>query len=157
LIFYIVQHPKFPPLVRSCSSYHTANPLYNGNISQIDWWYGNDDVIKKYNYSYDGLNRITAADYSDNQQRDFSTSYSYDKNGNILTLTRMGYYDQNIEIDNLTYRYNGNQLTYVDDINDDNHQNYGFRDNGAFYPVQTRRGVSLPPDYSYDPNGNLIK
>ncbi len=149
------------PVVKPYSSYHTANPLYNGNIAQIDWISNSIDAppcVSTYCYQYDGLNRILTADYSDNQQRDFSTSYSYDKNGNILTLTRMGYYeDQNIQIDNLTYRYYGNQLTYVDDINDPNHQDYGFKDNGAFYPVQTRHGVSLPPDYSYDANGNLIK
>ena len=49
-------------------------------------------------------------------------------------------------IDDLTYTYNGNQLTSVNDINDNNHQNNGFSDNGSF----------LSNEYNYNENGNMI-
>ncbi|MBN2663978.1 MAG: RHS repeat protein, partial [Bacteroidales bacterium] len=130
--------------------YNTGNnPLYNGNISQIDWSSGS--VNASYQYNYDGLNRILSANYSDANSADFSTTYNYDLNGNIQHLTRMGYNGaQHVQIDDLSYIYNGNQLTYVDDENNANHQNFGFVDNGAFQS-------SLNPDYAYDANGNLTQ
>ena len=67
-----------------------------------------------------------------------STSYSYNKNGNIETLTREG-------IDNLTYTYKGNQLLSVDDQEGNEFQNNGFSDNGSFEPIE----------YVYDNNGNM--
>jgi len=44
--------------------YNTGQtPLYNGNISQIDWYSGS--VNASYKYNYDELNRILSANYSD--------------------------------------------------------------------------------------------
>ena len=63
---------------------------------------------------------------------------SYDLNGNIQSLKRNGGAD--LMIDDLTYAYNGNQLTKVDDAA--NAQ--GFTD------------VASSTDYMYDNNGNLI-
>ena len=64
---------------------------------------------------------------------------AYDKNGNIKKLQRYG----NALIDNLTYTYNGNQLTKVKDESDNA---YGFTD-----------GASAANEYTYDHNGNLTK
>jgi len=100
-----------------------------------------------YNFAYDGANRITAADFSGSGQH--NTSYTYDKNGNIESLTREGRHGgSNLygDIDNLTYTYNGNQLLSVNDVNDPNHQNNGFTDDGSF----------LNTEYTYDDNGNLL-
>ena len=124
-------------------------PLYNGNISQINWVYIGIDArpcVSTYNYQYDNLNRILSANFRG--EGDYSTSYSYDLSGNILNLTRNSEIGQ---IDNLTYHYDGNQLTYVDDIADGNHQNNSFTDNGAFLTGNSS------PDYLYDSNGNLTK
>src|SRR5690606_34631739 len=58
----------------------TGTPLYNGNISRAQWRTANTDSdLKHYNYSYDHLNRITAA-------TSHSSAYNvggitYDKNG----------------------------------------------------------------------------
>ncbi len=83
----------------------------------------------------------------------YNTQYSYDKNGNIETLSRMGQlggsnsYDF---IDNLTYSYSGNQLKYVNDLDnhDGDHQDNGFSDNGSFLTTN---------EYFYDLNGNLTQ
>ncbi len=37
--------------------------LYNGNIAETTWRTINDNIQRRYGYSYDGLNRITAAFY----------------------------------------------------------------------------------------------
>lgn len=46
----------------------------------------------------------------------------------------------------MVYAYTGNQLASVDDVDDDDHQNNGYTDNGSF----------LAAEYSYDNNGNMI-
>jgi len=79
---------------------------------------------------------------------DYNTSYSYDLNGNIKTLTRNGTINDNGDfgsIDELIYAYNGNQLLTVNDVNDPQHQNNGFSDNGSFEQQE----------YNFDANGNL--
>ncbi|MCK9271889.1 MAG: RHS repeat-associated core domain-containing protein, partial [Bacteroidales bacterium] len=122
------------------------NPQYNGNIAAMQWA-TKDFGANTYNFNYDGANRITVADFTGTGQH--NTSYSYDKNGNIMSLTRQGklgaseFYGM---IDQLTYAYNGNQLQSVHDVNDPNHQNNGFTDDGSF----------LNTEYTYDDNGNLL-
>ena len=122
------------------------NPQYNGNIAAMQWA-TEDFGANTYNFDYDGANRITVADFSGTGSH--NTSYSYDKNGNIMSLTRQGklgaseFYGM---IDQLTYAYNGNQLQSVHDVNDPNHQNNGFTDDGSF----------LNTEYTYDDNGNLL-
>ncbi|MCO6174984.1 hypothetical protein NHF50_07980, partial [Flavobacterium sp. NRK F10] len=75
---------------------HDAAPdaLYNGNISATYWRTANDNVLRKYNYSYDDLNRLTNADYLKPEATAVFNNYkeqvSYDKNGNIKTLVRNG-------------------------------------------------------------------
>ena len=63
----------------------------------------------------------------------------YDKNGNIEKLQRYG----NGLIDDLTYTYNGNQLTKVEDATG----------NAAGF----NNGASTANEYTYDHNGNLTK
>ncbi len=129
-----------------------ATPLYNGNISEIQWKTANteDSSLKSYNYTYDALNRITSG--IDNTGRYNLNNISYDKNGNILTLLRKGHIVATPEasksahfgiMDDLIYNYNsGNKLTRVTDTEN---KTYGFKDksNGSL------------PDYIYDANGNM--
>ncbi len=112
-----------------------STPQFNGNISEMSYSY--TGFSGKYTYSYDGLNRLTAADHS--RGGTYSTSYTYDDNGNITNLTREG-------IDNLSYSYNGNQLISVNDQLGDQFQNNGFSDNGSFELIE----------FIYDYNGNMI-
>ncbi len=120
-----------------------AHPQFNGNIASMQW---NTERFGSHTYQffYDGANRITNA-YTANH----TTSYSYDKNGNIMTLSCEGRYGESTSygnIDALTYAYNGNQLQSVHDLTDYNHQNNGFSDNGSFSGTE----------YQYDLNGNMI-
>ena len=48
---------------------------------------------------------------------------------------------------NFTYTYLGNQLQSVHDVNDPNHQNNGFTDDGSFATTE----------YQYDANGNMTQ
>ena len=120
-----------------------ASPQYNGNIASMEWntaMFG----LQYYQFFYDGANRITNA-YTTNH----TTSYSYDKNGNIEKLLREGVLGGSSNygmIDSLVYTYQGNQLLSVNDVNDPNHQNNGFTDDGSF----------LTTEYHYDNNGNMI-
>ena len=130
----------------------TNTPLYNGNISETTWKTANDvstNTTRGYAYSYDALNRLETANMSINTGSGFSVAdgyhengFNYDKNGNILSLQRVGAVDI---FDNLTYFYNGNLLTKVNDAIT-NQQTEGFID-----------GNTTGDDYSYDTNGNMIE
>jgi RHS repeat-associated protein len=126
--------------------------LYNGNISSMSWSsLGQTSMQKGYVYSYDALNRITDATYMEKQTswstpagNNFSeTGYTYDLNGNILTLKRYDERGSGTALDNLVYTYSGtNRLLKVADTGDD----YGgFSD-----------GTNTGNDYTYDNNGNMI-
>ena len=75
-------------------------------------------VKQKYEFEYDGLNRITRADYGSDAvpaiNGRFSTTYQYDLQGNIVQLTRNGLLDSlgttHDQIDSLRYGYSGNKL-----------------------------------------------
>ncbi|MCD4794029.1 MAG: DUF6443 domain-containing protein, partial [Bacteroidales bacterium] len=126
-----------------------SNKQYNGNISGIDWNSEIFDADKTYAFTYDGVNRILSA--TDNNTR-YSTTYSYDLNGNIETLTRLGETEEGYgEIDNLDYDYYNyelsNRIKIVNDVDDNPHQNNGFSDYGS----------GTLKEYFYDDNGNLYR
>ncbi|WP_310554478.1 DUF6443 domain-containing protein [Flavobacterium sp.] len=133
----------------------TATALFNGNIAETFWKTKSDNVLRKYSYSYDNLNRLNSAIYQKGviqSPNSYGESMTYDKNGNIVTLSRNGEYDDPYSpliIDQLNYSYSPdkpNQLTKVfDNTNNPN----GFRDDTS--------GITDPEDdYTYDDNGNLI-
>ncbi|MHA3046234.1 DUF6443 domain-containing protein [Riemerella anatipestifer] len=120
-------------------------PRYNGNIAQMDWVSRQDGQLRRYTYQYDPLNRLRNAYYSKpNATVPITNAYdeylAYDANGNITTLHRFGGSDQNmaVKIDELTYTYNGNQLTKVVDATR----------NISGYPLG---GNAI----TYDANGNM--
>ncbi len=85
----------------------TAGAHYNGNISEMRWDAG---TPKGYGFAYDGLNRLTAADYAEGSSftgnaNYYNTSYTYDKNGNIDLLNRY----RGTKIDGLDYAYGSNE------------------------------------------------
>ena len=136
--------------------YHNSpSPYFNGNISRLTWSLTSSSTTRGYDFVYDNLNRLTSATYGESEslqtnRNRYSTSYTYDKNGNILTLTRKGLQDGGSYglIDNLTFIYAGNQVTRIDDsVNDPTY-------NGAFNFVD---GASQSNEYTYDPNGNMTK
>ncbi|WP_459212748.1 Ig-like domain-containing protein [Aquimarina rhabdastrellae] len=122
-----------------------ATALFNGNISETHWKTANDNTLRHYTYSYDALNRITAA-ISNSGRYDLS-SVSYDKMGNILSLERKGHLNEAATsfgmMDNLTYSYDaGNKLLSV---NDAVTQPFGFK-----------KYAHSGNDYEYDVNGNMV-
>ncbi|KDN54720.1 RHS repeat-associated core domain protein-containing protein [Flavobacterium seoulense] len=125
----------------------TGTALFNGNISQTYWKTTNpiDTNLKNYNYSYDALNRLTAAQYSLSTPNRFNENLTYDKNGNIMTLVRTGNTDANGSVfgtmDNLAYTYLGNRLNTVEDSSGSTE---GFKD-----------GSHTNQEYTYDDNGNM--
>ena len=121
-----------------------ATALFNGNISETVWNTADTNTQSNYVYTYDALNRITAAT-SDSGNYNLS-GVTYDKVGNIQTLNRIGYKDSFGEIDKLSYQYDaGNKLLSVTDTANALLKEAGFND-----------GNIAGDDYDYDLNGNMI-
>ncbi|MEO1417827.1 MAG: DUF6443 domain-containing protein, partial [Bacteroidota bacterium] len=129
---------------------------YNGNISGMLWENPTSCTKKGYAYQYDGLNRLTQATYGEKATTQsnwsqhagrYNASYTYDLNGNILSLTRQGKIANGYgSMDVLTYTYAGNQLTRVSDAGDNSFQTmHQFLD-----------GNTSGTDYQYDASGNMI-
>ena len=133
--------------------------LYNGNISETYWRTNSDNVIRKYNYKYDALNRMLDAIYIKPEVSSAYNSYremlSYDKNGNITHLSRNGDLDSDGSIpentiDELDYSYDPIKKNQLMKVVDYTNNPQGFKDDTD--------GVNdISDDYKYDDNGNMIK
>ena len=129
---------------------------FNGNISAMKWKAGDETVERGYQFTYDGLDRLTTASYGEgtsltaNPNR-YDELVTYNKTGNILTLQRKGKTDTGFGlIDNLAYNtYNGNQVTKITDA-----VTPGPLYAGAFHFMD---GANVAVEYTYDANGNLKK
>ncbi|MGH1517990.1 DUF6443 domain-containing protein [Chryseobacterium sp. JK1] len=94
---------------------------YNGNIAEIDWNMSTVNNLKRYNYTYDNLNRLTDAEYSEPEKtnphnKNFDERLLYDLNGNIAFLKRYAipvFGTTSTKVDDLEYKYIGNRLTQV--------------------------------------------
>lgn len=157
----------------------TASARYNGNISEMRWDPGKP---KGYGFTYDGVNRLTAADYADGSsfttnQNGYNAFYGYDDNGNLSSLSR---YLDITQIDSLSYTYenNGNRIASVNDVTgnsngyDDNDGTYVYDNNGnlgydpskgtnIYYnylnlPEEVQFGANDNLRYTYDAAGNKL-
>ena len=149
--------------------------LYNGNIRSMTTAIQAlmpNNIPAQYSYQYDQLNRIKAMQYhqdfepSANQWKnstnsnpptlpqtmsdvntDYRTSYTYDGNGNILTLERDGVDHTNTakDMDRFDYNYmpGTNRLTHVDD------------DQSLSINYPHDLDDQNPNNYDYDRNGNM--
>ncbi|WP_336717108.1 DUF6443 domain-containing protein [Chryseobacterium mucoviscidosis] len=124
----------------------SATPKYNGNISEVDWRTANGNILKRYYYKYDGLDRLKDAIYEEPSitippANNYGESLTYDINGNIKTLKRYsGFTGSQMMIDDLNYSvYDGNRLIV---INDSQNNSIGYPSGGN--PI------------TYDANGNMI-
>ncbi len=98
--------------------------LTNGLISEMHWKVKGREG-QYYTYQYDNAQRLSNATYSTDSDATsglYNTSYTYDKRGNIETLTRDGLVKQEecyipMRIDDLTYEYepNTNRLIKIVD------------------------------------------
>jgi hypothetical protein len=147
----------------------STTPQYNGNIAQIEWQVGGREA-QAYTYTYDKIDRMTNAEYTDihtgswsangwssqyAKNNNYQESLTYDDRGNIMSLLRKGQTEQCSlgannhmagkfgTIDNLTYTYNDkNQVTKIIDAAT---LTEGFKSKNNANTGQ----------YSYDANGNM--
>lgn len=135
----------------------TTEAQFNGNISGLRWKSGklsDSPVIKGYGFTYDNISRLLASDYGEgasfasNPDMFNESIGNFDLNGNISSLLRQGLVDPTPydSLDVLTYYYDGNKLTGIEDDGEDDK---GFIDLNLYSVIN--------PDYGYDKNGNLIK
>ncbi|MDR4953810.1 DUF6443 domain-containing protein [Chryseobacterium sp. ES2] len=94
---------------------------YNGNIAEVDWINASEGALKRYSYTYDPLNRLNDAIYTEPgatnpYNNNFNENLTYDFNGNIMTLKRNAYPVSGTtatQVDDLEYKYTGNRLNQV--------------------------------------------
>ena len=133
---------------------------YNGNISGQSWLSHNVKTApaRRYAYTYDAANRLTGATYSGGKYSGENSSLSgmqYDKNGNILALSRSGMRAGTPTaptafgaVDGLSYTYQAgsNKLSAVSDAVNSNQAVGDFRD-----------GNTVGNDYEYYSDGSLSR
>ncbi|MCD7972133.1 MAG: DUF6443 domain-containing protein [Candidatus Azobacteroides sp.] len=152
-----IESPRFRENISYLGGYGGVS-YYNGNIASIGWKVKDESSDRGYTYRYDGLNRMTKATYRQGatQNDNFSEELSYDKHGNILTLSRRGRMYSSINpgtyalIDKLTYSYEGNQVRKIVDD--------GFET--SYYGSQDFKDGVNPKnpnmEYLYDTLGNMV-
>jgi RHS repeat-associated protein len=158
-----------------------GNPQFNGNISGSTWKSKGDNEKRKYDFAYDNVNRLLAADF--NQYTggtfnkialvDFSLKMgdgidytsAYDANGNIKKMQQWGLkINASAQIDNLDYTYqaNTNKLKNVRDALNDATSKLGDFKTSTFHPQNSAKASATTQtlrdaitDYTYDANGNI--
>ena len=128
-------------------------PLFTGNIGSMLWRNTTNGEQHRYDYSYDGLGRLTDSEYSSSTNGTdgrFDESVTYNANGSIISLQRGGMKNDGTfgTIDDLTITYDGNRLLKVTD--DAEALNY----NGA---LDFHDGEDADIEYTYDSNGALTR
>ena len=134
----------------------SETPCYNGNISRMQWLNTYDNVLRGYDFEYDGLNRLTASAYAEgtdmSQNKDRYSEYipQYSPNGSIERLQRYGKKNNGTFglIDDLTYLYNGNQIQSISD------KAGSLLYDGSF---DFKDGANEGTEYFYNANGALTK
>lgn len=134
----------------------SETPCYNGNISRMQWQNTYDNVLRGYDFEYDGQNRLTASAYAEgtdmSQNKDRYSEYipQYSPNGSIERLQRYGKKNNGAFgiIDDLTYQYRGNQIQSISD------KAGSLLYDGSF---DFKDGASESTEYFYNANGALTK
>ena len=123
--------------------------LYNGNIAEQTWKTAQDNVLRRYSYAYDKVNRLKAGTYQEPGGITpiiglYDETMNYDANGNIIYLNRKGRSVNTaiaLDLDQLIYSYEGNILQKVVDSSNNTD---GFK-----------QGSTADKHYDYDSFGNL--
>lgn len=132
-----------------------ASYSYN-DISRLLSIKRSGNVLRGYDFAYDGLNRLEKSTYaegagmSQNKNRYSENILSYSPNGSIERLQRYGKKNNGTFglIDDLMYSYNGNQIKAISD------KAGSLLYNGSF---DFKDGANADVEYFYDTNGALIK
>ena len=141
---------KVGNVTRTVSSYS-----YN-DISRLLSIKRSGNVLRGYDFAYDGLNRLEESTYSEgagmsqNKNRYSENILSYSPNGSIERLQRYGKKNNGTFglIDDLMYSYNGNQIKAISD------KAGSLLYDGSF---DFKDGADADVEYFYDTNGALIK
>lgn len=145
-----------------------ANLQTQGNISGTAWKSRGDNIIRKYDYAYDNIGQIIAADFNQRNtpaaswttdKMNFSSNYSYDENGNILTQNQWGVAPglNPVQVDQLVYHYAlatgsswTNKLKRIEEqVSGTSIGSLGDFRNGLVGSTSTQ--------YEYDNNANTVK
>jgi RHS repeat-associated protein len=150
------------------NSKNYAAAQYNGNIEGMLWRSTGDDQLRKYDFTYDAVNRLTGADFNQLTNNNFSkaagidfsvSGLNYDANGNILNMNQRGWKVGGSQtIDSLLYTYisNSNRLLNVLDRKNDTATRLGdFRSSKAYMTALSNSKTISAADYNYDANGNM--
>lgn len=136
-----IDHPKFKEVLEY---------TYSGNIHKMIWKQDSDTKDREYIFDYDPLSRLKGAKYKGLAAEDYSTTYSYDKHGNMKTLTRMGMVNNKAElIDDLSFDYTGNQRLSVED------HIQGLLDNSLMDFKDYNKKTDIAIEYTYNSNGAM--
>lgn len=146
-----------------------SNEQYNGNISGAKWKSRTNGLARAYGYTYDRPNRITKADF--NQQNTTSSTaweknladftvdnLTYDANGNIGSMKQMGVSGGGIiPLDDLHYKYTdySNKLQHVWDGSNNTASTSGDFKEPFANNASNQASSSTDFDYTYDANGSL--
>lgn len=153
---------------------NTGNNLYNGNIRNMTTSIRSlvqNGASQTMAYQYDQLNRLVKADAYNLQngsltaKNDYKASYSYDANGNLMTLNRNAYgagaNSAGTGMDEFEYVYENKENGYERETNklkaviDHNNTTVAY---GDLKKGQNYNAASPAADnYQYDEIGNLIK
>ncbi|MBO9205408.1 MULTISPECIES: DUF6443 domain-containing protein [Niastella] len=155
--------------INGASKSYTA-AQYNGNIGGMLWKSTGYNLVRKYDFTYDAVNRLTDATFTQHNNNAFNLSagldfsahnFAYDANGNLLSMVQRGWKSVNsATIDSLQYNYysNSNRLqNVIDAVNDTATKLGDFRSSKAYMTALSNNKTSVATDYTYDGNGNLIK
>ncbi|MGC4129629.1 MAG: DUF6443 domain-containing protein [Bergeyella sp.] len=136
---------------------YKVKPLYNGNISEVDWKVMQDGYFPpqpdRYGYVYDGLSRLKAGFYQNPTNRSLKDNHEiieeYDLNGNIKQLKRTGRKIKNnppILIDDLHYTYDGNRLISIQDNPEGTPNPAGYEGGGGTIEYDQNGNMTVMPD-----------
>ena len=143
-----------------------STPRWNGSISAMTWK-TDANAMHRYDYTYDSMNRLTEAHYSNyghaqgnpnsplslipasSSVPDFSTAYEYDKNCNPIWIERYGKMNDGTYdiIDDVDITYSGNRMASATDYAS---ETLSYYDSSDFVD-----GASSSVEYAYDQNGSL--
>lgn len=148
-----------------------TSPKFNGNIGAIRWKIENlreGPTERIFGFTYDNVNRLLSTQYGEfnganwnNNSNMFGENMTYDRNGNIATLTRnLKYGSGSQQVDNLVYRYKdlndvdkGNRLINVKDATTFTNPSDNNPANG--YTEPSTAGDPLLTEYMYDASGRM--
>ncbi|MBO9675174.1 MAG: RHS repeat-associated core domain-containing protein [Sphingobacteriaceae bacterium] len=124
-----------------------AIPQYNGNIGASQWKVARTGTSPKmgYDYQFDAVGRIVAAESltNGNKDKNYSEYIKYDQLGNIRDLGRYANINGvRTQIDSLNYQYQGGRHTRIDDATGN--------------PLGFSEEIQTDDEYGYDGFGRVI-